>query len=292
MKAARVVVLVSGAGTNLQALLDAAQDTSYGATVVAVGADRPDAGGLRRAERHGVPTFVHGLGDSPDRAAWDEQLSTLIAQHEPDLVVCAGFMRLLGPAVLQRFPNRVVNTHPALLPSFPGIDAVQQAIRHGSKVTGVTVHFVDEGVDSGPIIMQRPVTIPSSRDWNETEALIHRIKHMNPRAPQQPVHFGEVPIKDVFDLRGFNLNAKLDIDPDFLKEDEHAHAHGHDHGDALRLQHLGERERDLLGQALLDLQAAREHLGDAGELGEPDHAPVGDVADVHLWGLLAGWESG
>jgi phosphoribosylglycinamide formyltransferase-1 len=156
---ARVVVLVSGVGTNLQALLDAAAEPGYGARVVAVGADRPGVEGLARAERAGVPTFVERLGEHADRSAWDRGLRDAVARHEPDLVVCAGFMKLLGPAFLDRFAGRTLNTHPALSPSFPGTSGPADALAYGVKVTGATLFVVDGGVDTGPIVDQVAVRV-------------------------------------------------------------------------------------------------------------------------------------
>ncbi|MEV5413968.1 phosphoribosylglycinamide formyltransferase [Thermopolyspora sp. NPDC052614] len=169
-RSARLVVLVSGSGTNLQALLDAADD-AYGARVVAVGADRDGIEGLARAERAGVPTFVEKVGDHPTREAWDEALAARIAEHRPDLVVSAGFMKILGPRVLEAFP--VVNTHPALLPAFPGAHAVRDALAYGVRVTGCTVHLVDAGVDTGPVIAQAPVRV---RPGDDEKSLHERIK--------------------------------------------------------------------------------------------------------------------
>jgi len=155
---ARVVVLVSGTGSLCAALLAATDDPGYPAEVVAVGADR-DAEGLAHARRRGVPTFVCRLADHPDRAAWDRALSDAIAAREPDLVVSAGFMKIVGPAVLDRFEGRLVNTHPALLPAFPGAHAVRDALAAGAEVTGATVHLVDAGVDTGPVLAQREVPV-------------------------------------------------------------------------------------------------------------------------------------
>ncbi|NAS25613.1 phosphoribosylglycinamide formyltransferase [Herbidospora sp. NEAU-GS84] len=167
----RLVVLVSGSGTNLQALLDVAADPAYGATVVAVGADRPAIEGLARAERAGLPTFAERVSDHTSREAWDSALAEKIAEYKPDLVVSAGFMKILGPAVLSRFT--VVNTHPALLPAFPGAHAVRDALAYGVKVTGCTVHLVDAGVDTGPVIAQTAVPVEDGDD----EATLHeRIK--------------------------------------------------------------------------------------------------------------------
>jgi formyltetrahydrofolate-dependent phosphoribosylglycinamide formyltransferase len=170
---ARAVVLVSGSGTLLQAVLDASTDPAYPVRVVAVGADRANIEGLARAERAGLPAFVTRLGDHPDRAAWDKALTETVAAHEPDLVVSAGFMKILGATFLDRFAGRVVNTHPALLPAFPGAHAVADAVAHGVKVTGATVHLVDSGVDTGPIIAQQAVTVAPGED---VAALHERIK--------------------------------------------------------------------------------------------------------------------
>src|SRR5262249_958850 len=152
---ARLVVLVSGAGTNLQALLDASADPAYGASVTAVGADRDAIEGLERARRAGGPTFVTRLKDFGSRDGWDAALTEAVAAHGPDLVVSAGFMKIFGKRFLDRFGGRVINTHPALLPSFPGTHAVRDALEHGVKLAGCTAHFVDGGVDTGPIIAQR-----------------------------------------------------------------------------------------------------------------------------------------
>jgi phosphoribosylglycinamide formyltransferase 1 len=155
---ARVVVLVSGVGTLLQALLDAA-GPDYPAQVVAVGADRSGTAGLQRAEDHGLPTFVVELSQYPNRASWNGALTAVVAAHQPDLVVTAGFMKLLGPPFLDRFGGRILNSHPALLPSFPGPHAVADALAHGVRVTGTTVHLVDAGIDTGPILAQRAVDV-------------------------------------------------------------------------------------------------------------------------------------
>ncbi|SDF87916.1 phosphoribosylglycinamide formyltransferase-1 [Blastococcus aurantiacus] len=155
---ARVVVLISGTGSLCAALLDATEDPAYPADVVAVGADRP-APGLEHARRRGVPTFVCALGDHPDRSAWDRALAAGIAAFEPDLVVSAGFMKIVGPAVLDAFEGRLINTHPALLPAFPGAHAVRDALAAGATVTGSTVHLVDAGVDTGPVLAQREVPV-------------------------------------------------------------------------------------------------------------------------------------
>jgi phosphoribosylglycinamide formyltransferase-1 len=170
---ARLVVLVSGAGTNLQALLEATADEAYGAAVVAVGADREGIAGLARAERAGIPVFACRVKDYPDRAAWDRALTGACAGFAPDLVVSAGFMKLVGPAFLAEFGGRFINTHPALLPAFPGMHGVRDALGYGVKVTGCTVFMVDEGTDTGPVIAQAAVGV---RDDDDEAALHERIK--------------------------------------------------------------------------------------------------------------------
>ncbi len=166
---ARVVVLVSGSGTLLQALLDAGPP----AHVVAVGADRPGVEGLARAERAGVPTFVAQVAGHPDRAAWDHALAATVAAHRPDLVVSAGFMKILGPGFLAGVGAPVLNTHPALLPSFPGVRGVADALAYGVRITGATVHLVDDGVDTGPVLAQAAVAV----EPGDTVATLHeRIK--------------------------------------------------------------------------------------------------------------------
>jgi len=166
-------VLVSGAGTNLQALLDACADPSYGARVVAVGADRDDIEGLARAERAGVPTFVNKVGQFSSRDSWDRAMAETVAGFEPDLVVSAGFMKLAGEHFLARFGGRYVNTHPALLPSFPGMHGAADALEYGVRVTGATLFIVDAGVDTGPILAQSVVAV---EDDDTVESLHERIK--------------------------------------------------------------------------------------------------------------------
>ncbi|MEI8083838.1 MAG: phosphoribosylglycinamide formyltransferase [Actinomycetes bacterium] len=174
---ARLVVLISGSGTNLQALLDASAADDFPAEVVAVGCDRAGVAGLRRADLRGVPTFVVSPKDYPDRQAWDRAIAEAIAQHEPDWVVSAGFMRILGPAALAVAPNRVVNTHPALLPSFPGAHAVRDALAYGVKVTGCTVHLVDAGVDTGPVLAQAAVEVLDDDDEDTLHERIKALEH-------------------------------------------------------------------------------------------------------------------
>lgn len=172
----RVVVLISGTGTLLQALLDAAQDVNYPVRIVAVGSDRPGVEGLARAERASVPAFVVRVADHPDRAAWDVALADAVAAYQPDLVVSAGFMKIVGPAFLDRFAGRMINTHPALLPAFPGAHAVQDAVAYGVKVTGCTVHLVDKGVDTGPILAQQPVVVEPGEHADELHTRIKAVE--------------------------------------------------------------------------------------------------------------------
>jgi phosphoribosylglycinamide formyltransferase-1 len=169
----RLVVLVSGSGTLLQSLIEASLTGELDASVVAVGADRADAHGLVRAGLAGIPTFVVPLEPGGDRAAWDARLAEQVAAYEPDLVVSAGFMKLVGPAFLARFGGRTINTHPALLPSFPGIHGPRDALAHGVKVTGATLFLIDEGVDTGRILAQEPVRVLPD---DTVESLHERIK--------------------------------------------------------------------------------------------------------------------
>jgi phosphoribosylglycinamide formyltransferase-1 len=169
----RVVVLVSGTGTNLQALLDAAVDPAYGATIVGVGADRDDTVAIERARQAGVPVFVVRLRDFADREAWDAALADAVAEHSPDLVVLAGFMKLVGSAFMGKFGGRIVNTHPALSPSFPGMHGPRDALAYGVKITGCTLFVVDEGVDTGPIIAQASVPV---LEGDDEDSLHERIK--------------------------------------------------------------------------------------------------------------------
>jgi phosphoribosylglycinamide formyltransferase-1 len=172
----RIAVLASGSGTNLQAILDQLRGEGR-IEVVGVASDKREAPALERARKAGVETGIFPSSDYESREQRDRAIGDWLEEREVDLVVLAGYMQLLSPSFVRRFRNRIINVHPALLPAFPGLDAVQQALDHGSKVTGVTVHFVDEGVDSGPIISQRVVPVPSSRDWEELEEEIHRTEH-------------------------------------------------------------------------------------------------------------------
>jgi phosphoribosylglycinamide formyltransferase-1 len=170
---ARLVVLVSGSGSNLQALLDACADPSFGATVVAVGADRAGIAGLTRAQSAGIPTFVCRVPDFPARKDWDVALAEQVERHQPDLVISAGFLKLAGPDFLSRFGGRYLNTHNALLPAFPGIHGPRDALDYGVKITGATLFMVDEGVDTGAIIAQ--VAVPVLDD-DTVDSLTERIK--------------------------------------------------------------------------------------------------------------------
>ena len=175
---ARLVVMVSGAGTNLQALLGACADPGYGAQIVAVGADRSGVPALDRAARAGVPTFVHRVADYPDRADWDRALTASCAGARPDLIVLAGFMKLVGKDFLAAFGGRVINTHPALLPAFPGMHGVRDALEHGVKLTGCTVFLVDAGTDTGPVLAQAAVPVLDDDD----EATLHERVKVTERA--------------------------------------------------------------------------------------------------------------
>jgi phosphoribosylglycinamide formyltransferase 1 len=171
----RVGVLASGAGTNLQAILDRVHGRE--ADVVAVGSDKAGAQALQRAAALGVTTAVFPLADFADREARDTALAAWLREQGAELVVLAGYMALLTPAFLGAFPRRVINVHPALLPAFPGLRAVEQALAYGVKVFGVTVHFVDEGVDTGPIIFQRALELPAATDPEEVRHALRPIEH-------------------------------------------------------------------------------------------------------------------
>jgi phosphoribosylglycinamide formyltransferase-1 len=172
----RVAVLASGTGSNLQALIDRVHGRD-GVEIVAVASDKPGAGALDRAVRAGVEARVFAREEFAERADRDRAMADWLAQQGVELVVLAGYMQLLGTEFLQRFPRGVINVHPALLPAFPGLDAVGQALAYGVKVFGVTVHFVDEGVDSGPVILQRAVELPEARDREEVMDSLHPIEY-------------------------------------------------------------------------------------------------------------------
>jgi phosphoribosylglycinamide formyltransferase-1 len=172
----RIAVLASGTGSNLQALIDRVHGRD-GVEIVAVACDRPQAGALGRARRAGLPARVF-LGDSfADRAERDRAMAEWLVERGVELVVLAGYMQLLGSEFLERFPGAVINVHPALLPAFPGLDAVGQALAYGVKVFGVTVHFVDDGVDRGPVILQRAVELPEARDRDQVMDSLRPIEH-------------------------------------------------------------------------------------------------------------------
>ena len=176
MRPFRLGVLVSGEGSNLQAILDSVHGRE-GVEVACVGASRPDAGALERARDAGVPTGVFAASDHPDRAARDEALGEFLTAHDVDLVVLAGFMELLEPAFVRRFEGSMINVHPSLLPAFRGLRAIERALEYGVRVTGVTVHFVDEGVDTGPILAQEAIELPYAQDIARVEERVHAVEH-------------------------------------------------------------------------------------------------------------------
>ncbi len=180
----RLGVLASGNGTNLQAILDQlhGRELDRGSdtpriAVAAVASDKPRARALERARAAGIATAAFPAAEHPNREERDLVMADWLQAAEVGLVVLAGYMQLLSEGFLRRFSDRVINVHPALLPAFPGLDAVGQALEHGVRVTGVTVHFVDRGVDSGPILLQRPVAVPANRDREALEAAIHAVEH-------------------------------------------------------------------------------------------------------------------
>jgi phosphoribosylglycinamide formyltransferase 1 len=177
-----IAVLISGEGTNLQALIDTVHGRE-GIEIVAVAASTTEAGGLARAERAGLETGVFALTDYPGRIERDEALADWLDERRPDLLVLAGFMEVLTPEFIQRFRGRMINVHPSLLPAFPGVRAIEQALDYGAKVTGVTIHFVEEGVDTGPVLLQEAFALPYHRDIAAIEERVHQIEHrLLPRA--------------------------------------------------------------------------------------------------------------
>jgi phosphoribosylglycinamide formyltransferase 1 len=170
----RIAVLVSGSGTNLQALLD---DPICGPRIVLVLSDRPSVGALDRAEARGVEAAVLEPSAFGDREAFDRAVADLLRDRGVDVVVSAGYLRLLGPAVLESYGGRWLNVHPSLLPAFPGMHGVADALAHGVKVTGVTVFLVDEGVDTGPIVLQEAIDVRDDDDWESLEARVHEVEH-------------------------------------------------------------------------------------------------------------------
>ncbi|HUB99541.1 MAG TPA: phosphoribosylglycinamide formyltransferase [Solirubrobacterales bacterium] len=176
MSTFKIVVLASGSGTNLQAILDSVHGHD-GIEVVGVGSDKPAARALERAAAAGIDTAVFTADAYEDRIGRDAAMADWVEARHPELIVLAGYMQLLTEAFVTRFRNRIVNIHPALLPSFPGLDAIGQALAAGVEETGVSVHFVDEGVDTGPVIVQRPVPVPVGRDRQALEVSIHAVEH-------------------------------------------------------------------------------------------------------------------
>lgn len=177
MTNARLVVLASGRGSNYEALQRAIADGRCAASIVAVVSDKPDAPVLERAREDGVPTVVEPLAKGADREEWSKRLADAVAGHAPDYVVLAGFMRILAPSFLDRFPSRVINVHPALLPAFAGHDGPAQAIRAGVRISGCTVHIVDHGVDTGPILAQAAVPVLPNDDVATLHARIQTVEH-------------------------------------------------------------------------------------------------------------------
>jgi phosphoribosylglycinamide formyltransferase-1 len=171
---ARIAVLASGQGTNLQALLD---DETIRPTVALVLSDRSSAIALARAEAHGVPFAIVDRAAFPDRAAFDAAVLARLREAEVDTLVLAGYLRLLGPELVRAYEGRILNVHPALLPAFPGTTSVADALEWGVKVTGVTVHLVDEEVDHGPIVFQEAIEVRDSDDWDTLEARVHEVEH-------------------------------------------------------------------------------------------------------------------
>jgi phosphoribosylglycinamide formyltransferase 1 len=176
MSTFKIVVLASGTGSNLQAILDRVH-MREGVEVVGVGSDKPGAPAIERARAARIAVGVFPREEFGDRAERDAAMAEWIEERGADLIVLAGYMQLLSPAFVGRFRNRIVNVHPALLPAFPGLDAIGQALAAGANVTGVSVHFVDEGVDTGPVIAQREVEVPADRDRGTLELAIHATEH-------------------------------------------------------------------------------------------------------------------
>ncbi len=173
----RLGILISGSGTNMENIALEIEERGLGARIAAVISDVEEAYGLVRARRHGLQTVFVDPGSFPDRAAYDAELVRILQENEVDLVVLAGYMRLVGPAFVQAFRNRIMNIHPALLPSFPGTSGVADALAHGVKVTGVTVHFVDEDLDTGPIILQDAVPVLPGDDEETLHQRVHEVEY-------------------------------------------------------------------------------------------------------------------
>jgi phosphoribosylglycinamide formyltransferase-1 len=178
----KVAVLASGAGTNLQALIDSVHGRD-GISIVAVASDKPDAAALRRATDAGVATEVFPAASFADRAERDRTMADWLQGRGAELVVLAGYMQLVSRDFLGAFPGAVINVHPALLPAFPGLNAIEQALAYGVKIFGVTVHFVDEGVDTGPVILQSAISLPNARDPDDVHDALRPLEHdLLPRA--------------------------------------------------------------------------------------------------------------
>ncbi|HSA59906.1 MAG TPA: phosphoribosylglycinamide formyltransferase [bacterium] len=173
----RVAVFVSGNGSNLQAILDAAASPSYPAQVVLVVSNKAGVFALERAQKAGIPVQVIPHGDFPDRSSFEDTLIAAVEKAGADLIALAGFMRVLSPRFVERYPNRILNIHPALLPSFPGTHAIEQAWRYGAKVTGVTVHFVDKGTDTGPVVLQEAIAVSPKETLESLEKKVHSVEH-------------------------------------------------------------------------------------------------------------------
>lgn len=224
----RLAVLVSGEGTNLQAILDSVHGRE-GIEVACVGSSTPEAGALIRARRAGVETGVFSRSDYANRFERDERLADWIAAHDVQLVVLAGFMEILGAPFVRRFEGKVINLHPSLLPAFPGLGAIEQALAYGVRVTGVTVHFVEEDVDSGPIILQEVLELPYSRDIADVEQRIHEIEYrLLPRAIRL-IARGAVRF-DPYDQRHVVIDDRAEID-DPAQAEEQAEAEEHAESD-------------------------------------------------------------
>ena len=175
---ARIVLLASGSGTLLQAVIDAVSSRTLDAEIASVGSDVVDAPALSRAQQAGIATFALPVAQFPDRAAWNDALLARLTADDPDWIVSAGFMRILGPEVVDAFPGRIINTHPALLPAFPGAHGVRDALEYGVKVTGCTVHVVDHGVDTGPILAQEAVDVLVDDDEDSLHERIKTVERM------------------------------------------------------------------------------------------------------------------
>lgn len=177
MPVTRIAVLASGYGSNLQALMDGCAAGELRARIACVVSDKERARALQRARDAGVPAFFVDPQRFADKAAYESEIVSVLRRHRADVVALAGYMRIVGPVLLGAYPGKIFNIHPSLLPAFPGLDAIRQAFEYGVKVTGVTVHFIDEGVDTGPVILQEPVVVEADDTLETLEAKIHRVEH-------------------------------------------------------------------------------------------------------------------